>query len=660
MNKLKQIVSTKLVIIYNMIIITAILFIINIKQLPLDVEYIQTKYFIPISNFLNDKNEFLSYCITVIGFVILFIIGKLIIKKMVININEKKTNRFINIFFTIFIAIITGISIYNDGFSMLLFNKSYYFIIPTFIILYLLCHYNKSIEKHKLDKVYSLLILILFLGIFYFYCNNSYFYSQSVIHHFSAHTYPITKVLNGLTIGVDFNSIYGYYPYIYSLIMKIFGITTTHNMGIIFSVMMLLSFMGIYYICKTFIKRKVICFFVIASIYYILIIASEISSGGPYLQFSPHRIFFPIIMIVLITYYLKKGLTIKKEILGYFICSFSLFFNFETGIVVLLTYCIFLLYYDLGINKDKKILKRILTLIAGIILSLTIYLIAVELITYFRTNQLLNIKDLIFGCNVFASDGFFMLKMKLWDSWIIFAFLSLTLVAFSISKLYFFDNDKINNKDVIKLTLIILNIGLFIYYLGRSVNSNFICTIFPSIIILGIYLDELLDNKNKLSLVIIMFFAIIISSSVYGFILRPGYLYFESVKEKNLKYINIDINILNNIYKVTDQLEFFFYNDAYYYEIYHLKNDMKMSAYCDTFTFEQIETYINYLSSNKEKIYITNEVIQNALKNRYSDQLNEIILNNNYSVYDINGYVLFVPEKYSEQILTVTKELEKT
>ncbi len=57
-----------------------------------------------------------------------------------------------------------------------------------------------------------------------------------LVYHYYAWWYPIYNVFSSKTIGVDFNSIYGFYPYIAVAFLKIIGGVTQANMSLMIAI----------------------------------------------------------------------------------------------------------------------------------------------------------------------------------------------------------------------------------------------------------------------------------------------------------------------------------------------------------------------------------------------------------------------------------------
>lgn len=640
---MKKKVLTKLAILYTFIFVTTILIFINLKSYSVDRKLLSNKYFVSLFDFVNDKNEFISYCVFTIMFVLIFLLVKYILNKYVYFKNSQKINKIINIAFLVVVLVISELCVTDSSFGSLFANKFYYYLIPVTVIFVPLIYNDKVYSFLKFDKSYNVIVIAIILSIIYFLMPKTYFMTQGSIHHYMAYTYPITKINFGYTLGIDFLSLYGYYPYFYSLVMKIFHIDSVLNLGYIFAVLTIISFIFVAYSINKSIKNKGVALLVFIACFYTLIIKSIYNSGASYLQYTPHRLLFPSMILAYIFHLYNNKMSNKGIIFGYIILSLALFFNFETGLICLITYTISIMFYK---YNNKSSIKKLIPFLLLSLASIFLYLSIVELITYIRTGKLIEISNITFGSNVFAKDGFMMLRMNIREIWLLLAIIVFIVLGFILSKMKFLDNEKIKIEDYYMFTLCILSIGLFIYFVGRSVFTNFLVGAYPIFILFGMIIDEKYRENKYITLPLLCIFIIITCNFFSNIISKPGYAYFK--KNDGLYYVKQDISDLDKLYNITDKLEFFFYNDAYYYEYYKIPNKLRMSAYCDTFTYKQLVPYIEYLKNNEEAIYITNEFILNSIKNKYLSDYKYIL--KKYDIYTINGLMVLVNDKYSNDV----------
>lgn len=196
----------------------------------LDIEYLEDTYMLSTSNFVAEKSENIQYIVLTISFPILFIVFYKIIEKIKHKLNEKFERILDGIFLFIIITLsINIIFIVRNIFikETILYDNFILAIFLLIISILLIIFYQKINNIDKLKKYQKIInwicIFIVTLTtvlVGYEHINNSYAQSTYDVHHVDAYFYPVYKTLFGLTPGIDFNSIYGYYSYFFSMIMR--------------------------------------------------------------------------------------------------------------------------------------------------------------------------------------------------------------------------------------------------------------------------------------------------------------------------------------------------------------------------------------------------------------------------------------------------------
>ena len=120
--------------------------------------------------------------------------------------------------------------------------------------------------------------------------------------------------------------------------------------------------------------------------------------------------------------------------------------------------------------------------------------------TVFRSGQFPNIKDYLFYQGIFYGNGFYMMPMPFFHPWNLVILVYLTGIIQSV--FYFAGRlpsdqpvEPISNPDHRKRMLVfilsILGVGLFGYYQGRSHPIVLTAVLWPALLLIAIYLDDL-------------------------------------------------------------------------------------------------------------------------------------------------------------------------
>lgn len=318
-NYKKKVITQIAIILSVLVCVVTIKFIGNLPD-ELDVEYIEQNFIASVESFTAEKTETMMY----LASIILFPISYLLFNNILITVLKKSSNE--NLYSKIYTAV-------NSIFLMLLvavtilvyINQPSYFtdgklctkiylIIPFLVLSLALLMFSKKLEQNKWYKIALYIILgVLIATIGYLYIekvSDSTGYERT---HFGAYFYPVLKINSGLTPGIDFNSIYGYYSYILAFLMlpKMYS-ALLFNLLMATLVVIILFCITIF--VNKFVKNKIIATYSIIGIIYCMIVQQLITSGEVYLQYMPHRVIFPALLLFYLVIYLKHLNSNKKEL----------------------------------------------------------------------------------------------------------------------------------------------------------------------------------------------------------------------------------------------------------------------------------------------------------------------------------------------------------
>lgn len=600
-----------------------------------NVEYIESTYIKDISNFVAEKSECIQYIVLTITFPLLFVIFYKIISKK-IDLSNNKIEKYIDyaIIIVVFLLFIKVFLVQNSYIKQTILQNNFILFCVGFILISIILRlYSK--HKRLCDILVYTLIVILIGIIAWAHINGSYIQSPYMAHHVDAYFYPIYKINSGLVAGTDFNSIYGYYSYFFSFLMNLFNQYSMLFFSIIIAILIFISLGGLAIVANKMIKNKIILLLTVASFIFTMFIQNFIETKGYYLQYEPHRIIFPILLLLYSMFYIKLRNSKYKVILqigGFVISSLAIVWNLETGIIVLIVWIGTLLYETLYFYsfKEKKLYIELLKIVLMSILAIALYFIFINTIIYIKAGQTIKIKDILFGQLTFWGSGFNMLRMPLWHPWMLVILIYAIAIALTIRKLKFMNkNNKLEEyvKNSMIFTVAILGIGIFLYYQGRSHNEVFLHVIYPALVLCGAFLDELLikiknDNTNKvlnISISLLLFFILIVLSlsSIYSLWTNnelKSIINKEYINEKN--GLSDSIEMMNVIRNKIGQLDFIMPFESYYYYNLDIKDKKCFSSYVDIFKYEECKKIIDYLEISKNSLYMTMD-IYNILEEKY-------------------------------------------
>ena len=302
--------------------------------------------------------------------------------------------------------------------------------------------------------------------------------SEFNVHHYYACWYPIAKVDAGQTIGVDFRSIYGFYPYLVVPVLKLLGGVNQRSSTILLTILLVVIALSYSLFCYKFIKNKFLSCVTAAlsCLYGPFSILGDRSIGGVkmYLQFNPLRTFFPAIVLIAIV--LRSNVKSRRVALIYNIVmclvgGLAIFWNFEMGLVSALIWAAYNVYSK-AVKKSlisRDTLRTVLTQTAFMIGSIIIFFILVLSVTYFRSGRILTFHELFFGLFAFAGTGFNLMPVsyRLWVVLIIVFTGAFLTVAPYLTKHKNASEDELGYLNAL-FAMGVTGIGTLIYFVGRS------------------------------------------------------------------------------------------------------------------------------------------------------------------------------------------------
>jgi hypothetical protein len=313
--------------------------------------------------------------------------------------------------------------------------------------------------------------------------------------HFDAIYYSVVQVYNSSSaLYIDrFYNTYGMYPHILEPIFALLGGVSVIKFTLIQGLLLVTSFVIIHYVMRKLITNKLLVsagfLSVIWAQYYFERFASMYfhRTMEYYFQYSPLRLIFPC-LILLIAYKYTSGRTNTMRFVGYFLSALSLIWNIETGVIVSISWYLFIVYIETYTDSIRmnifKIIKEFLVFITVIFATLSLYYFYI----FVRYGNYIQVQEIFQMVNFFTSLGYYMLKMDLIGPWNILIIIYISAFFYALINI----GNKLNYQyNSMMFLLSIMGFGLFYYYLGRSTNTNIFPVSWPGIILLFLYANTL-------------------------------------------------------------------------------------------------------------------------------------------------------------------------
>lgn len=645
------------------IILCIICFIHVFVKDELDSQYIIQNFTVPIQDFVAEKAEKLSYMISVVLYPIVFFFSYLFFKKNIHNFSEKFFRTILISEILIGLILVPVCIVYSIVTITVFFYDFNSFILP---IIGLIIATTVLIVYRKYKSIRQIIEYILYaiLGVYIFSAFQMYntptyttIANSSDIHHFEAYFYPVYKTISGLTPGIDFKNLYGFYPYIYSLFFNIDNISIPRfsflNACLVGTILVLLA-----YIMFSTMKNKILAFLIYSTCLYFSLLTSlhtyKRYFSLYYLQYLPHRIFFVILISALICLYISlKNEGIKKflKVIGYIICAISLIWNLESGIATLVGWCG--LHFYLNFNKSERF-KEILKIGISGITTIVSTFATILIITYLHSGKIINPLGLFFGQFIFYQKGFFMLKMNIFEQPFLLV-IAIYLISMGKSIKSLIENN-ISKNDILNFTFSIIGFGLFTYFQGRSHVLCITGCSWIMYVLVGLLIDEYyskylyyknLEKKNdiidflkKTTLIkFLLYFIALVTISVYSIpnlIFEPLKLHKISNKiaKNSLQMKNLKILDSNENY------DFITEDASFYYIKFHKPNNLPFSGMTDFFFKSDYQKLKKYLEKSPNKLVIDENNILRLKNNLGNDYIKK-----NYTLEKYNDFIYVYQRK---------------
>jgi hypothetical protein len=322
--------------------------------------------------------------------------------------------------------------------------------------------------------------------------------------NFNAYFYAVVQVLLGKTLLVDLSSQYGFYPYFLQPIFHLIGFDVPRLTLVMGSLAI-----GVYLVLL-FLLMRLVKSRLIAACGFISIVWPWLTAiygfYEPYFQYWPHRVVFPV-LILLLGFIYQQSHGRRKQVLGilaFLACGAALLWNLDTGVITFMAWVIYLYWETLldwrtvGAKESAIVIAR-RSLAALGTLGATIGLLL--LYTYGRSGSIPDLGRLGFYQSIFYQTGYNMLPMPALHPWNLVALTymaGLCICANSLLKRLraVGPSDDTGRQGWVNMVFLIsiLGVGLFTVYQGRSHNHNLMATFWSAFFLTALFADVLWER----------------------------------------------------------------------------------------------------------------------------------------------------------------------
>lgn len=321
---------------------------------------------------------------------------------------------------------------------------------------------------------------------------------QSDSYHCHAYFNSVYNIYQGMPYTHNVTSIYGHYALFFKIPMKLLH-------GDFRAFVMMLAMVGTFAHVCAFLTLQLLVESRALRIAGALAIAFPILGmrGGYYWQVWPHRIVFPMLLLLYGAVILKKNYRgFISTAGGYLICLLAVLWNTETGIFLAISWAAMYVsrYFSENRVKIGKFLINIAVHVAGIVFSVLGAYGTVNLYNILKHSPVNSLED--FLVPLLSSnymEGVLHLDMPLYPC-AYMAVITLFLMGTSVGLSGWFQEEKKQcwNRELIFL-LSVGALGCLVYYINRPAYHNLDCVALPSAILsayFGQYGLRFIRNKE--------------------------------------------------------------------------------------------------------------------------------------------------------------------
>ncbi len=322
--------------------------------------------------------------------------------------------------------------------------------------------------------------------------------------------YSMTQVFAGKSLLVNINCQYGLYAWFLTPLFRLTGLSI-YSFSWVMGILNALSFLCIFLGVKKIIRQDVLALVTFLAVIFWQYWQSRLPIAATprlYYQYWPLRILFPSVAFCLIVSYFTAGEIARKRLLPVLalVAGFSVLWNFDSGLVVFVAVSISLLFSAFYSCGFKESLKSGIVYVAWMSAALFAAVALFSVTTKMKSGMWPDFRHLLDFQTYFYVSGYFMLPMPalhLWNVPIVVYVIVCIYCVFKLRKTY-------QAHVPVAAFLFILGLGIFAYFQGRSYDTNLPVVIYPAIILMGIFCDQLLSEviirRSVYHVVVMLFF----------------------------------------------------------------------------------------------------------------------------------------------------------
>jgi hypothetical protein len=319
----------------------------------------------------------------------------------------------------------------------------------------------------------------------------------TTIRHFTAVLHPVVQVQFGKALWVDCTSQYGLYAHFLRPLFAVTGLSVA-KFTLVMTLLVASCDIAIWVFLREAIRNHVIGLLgFLAMLYgtwfYRIPEDATIWINDPYFQYTPIRLLFPALLVLLAWKYFHRPTTDRRmAITG--VLAAGVLWNFDSGLPTFLTWLATLCFAEvLSVGLRRALVPIARHLVAGAaILAGVVALYSV--VIYLAYGAWPDYGGFLSYERLFYIAGLAMLPMDWPGTWMAVALVYLAGLTYA-ARVWVLGRDTTRVKMVFLLS--VLGLGLFSYYQGRSHPAVLLLAWWPAFPLMALLLDELVASVRQ-------------------------------------------------------------------------------------------------------------------------------------------------------------------
>lgn len=367
-----------------------------------------------------------------------------------------------------------------------LISRKVYVVVLVLFIVWIYSLIREAPERNNLRRG-ALALLIAFIQGWFMYAPNPFLDDMGFIYHIDAYTNSILNTLVLEPFEMYSSSIYGHHGLIYLIPVKMLhklGFTNWMAVTIVIGIVGFITFSVEYWCISQIVKND--------TIFTIAVLANAIVSfqiyPNQYYQMMPHRYLFQALIFCGCIIAYRKPKSIMVRVVMWFLSGVAMIWNIETGLVVMVVWCLAAVYLDSKAHGKYSVKTIILN-------------VCYAIISFIGGFGVVNVYNLMGGGNIISVSTYIyplvsrsyrvdMLQLSLMKP--ANGYFMVIAVMLGVIGLYLLDGlfIKLNEKQYMAILAAVMGLGVFTYYMNRAVTTNATIVCFSMVILLAHLCDR--------------------------------------------------------------------------------------------------------------------------------------------------------------------------